>query len=87
MKPDDVIWQPYEEELPPNFGEGARDLEWTTVKIRRGDLKRLDKIITFVEAMAQLFSEDFYDDLWNMRNGMIEFQPGDEHYDEETSYP
>lgn len=84
MRIDDLTWHPYDGELPPNFGdEGKRKLEWAHVRIYRGDLERLDRVITFVEAMAELFSEDFYDDLWNMRNGMVEFQPGDKHYDAE----
>lgn len=79
-------WQPYEEQLPDDYpAECAHNLEWAMVRIRRGDLKQLDKIITFVEAMADLFSADFYDDLWNMRNGMLPFQPGDEHYDAESA--
>jgi hypothetical protein len=53
----------------------AHDLEVIDVKITRGDLKRLDRIIVFVEAMASFFSSDYYDDLWNMRNGMVPFEP------------
>lgn len=60
-----------------------RSAEKIEVTITRGDLERLDKIITFTNAVAELFSADFYDDLWNMRNHMVPFEPGDEHYDPE----
>lgn len=45
------------------------------------DLAKLDAFISLFDAMAGLFSEDFYDDAWNLRNKLVPFVPGDEHYD------
>lgn len=83
---------PYEERRSGGWPEGepdqarieaeiARSLERLVVITTRGDLARLDRIITFAESMAELWSEDFADDLFNLRNHMVPFRPGDEHYD------
>ena len=64
--------------------EMERKAEKIAVTITRGDLERLDKMITLFEAMAELFTEDFYDDAWNMRNAMVPFVPGDKLFDEPT---
>lgn len=62
----------------------AERLEEITVTITRGDLERLDKMITLFDAMAGLFSDDMFDDAWNLRNGMVPFEPGHEHYGPES---
>lgn len=51
--------------------------EELVVVITRGDLKRLDAVCAFVESMAQLFSEDMADDMFNLRNGMVPFKDGE----------
>lgn len=62
----------------------ANSLERLVVVIRRGDLTRLDKILTCMEAMAKVFDSDMADDVFDLRNGMVPFKLGDEHYDAEA---
>ena len=62
------------------FAESEEEIACT---ITRGDLYRLDQIITLFDVLAEHFSCDFYDDAWNLRNHLVPFKPGDEHYDDE----
>lgn len=51
--------------------------------ISRGDLESLDQIITVLDSLCDNgFTTDLYDDMWNLRNHLVPFVPGDEHYDE-----
>lgn len=58
-----------------------------TQPITKGELVRLDMMVTCFQAMAELFSTDFADDAWNLRNSLVPYQPGDEHYDPDGDEP
>lgn len=49
--------------------------------IRRGDLEKLDRVISLFNAICEFEPTDMYDDMWNLRNHLVPFVPGDEHYD------
>lgn len=49
--------------------------------IRRGDLAHLDEIISFFDAVGNFGLVELYDNAWNLRNHLVPFQPGDQHYD------
>ena len=66
--------------VPP--GQLAAD-GFITVKISPGDLQRLDAVITLLRTLACDFNPGMYDDVWNIRQGMVPFQPGDAHFDAE----
>jgi hypothetical protein len=64
----------------------ARSLEHVPCAstISRGDLERLDKIISLLNALAGLgLDSGIYDDAWTLRNHLVPFKAGDEHYDPE----
>jgi hypothetical protein len=65
--------------------EAIRDAEQIPVMISRGDLKQIDRITSFFDAIAGYDPCGLYDDAWNLRNGLVPFQPGDEHYDAEAA--
>lgn len=51
--------------------------------ISRGDLARLDNIVSFFDALGEFAPCDLYDDAWNLRNHLVPFKPGDKHHDPE----
>lgn len=51
--------------------------------VTRGDLARLDRIVTFFEEMIRWGLADMYDDAWNLRNHLVPFKQGDKHFDPE----
>jgi hypothetical protein len=53
--------------------------------ITRGDLERLDNIVSFMEAIGRFTDPSLYDDAWNVRNHLVPFAPGDKHYDEDCN--
>ena len=67
----------------PAAAMGEREEDEITVTIYRDDLEKLDQMISVFDALASAGVEGFYDDAWNMRNHMVPFKPGDEHYDAE----
>lgn len=44
------------------------------------DIAILDRAITLANVLATHFSSDMADDVWNLRNAILPFQPGDEHH-------
>ncbi len=53
------------------------------VPVRQADLASLDPIIATLNELAGRSISSMYDDLWNFRNQLVPFAPGDEHFDEE----
>lgn len=86
-QPEQRVWHPYvvadEGRATPLAPDIAHGLEWTEVRMYRGDFVRLDRMLTLFESMAELFDSGFADDLYNIRNHAIPYKPGEEHYDSE----
>jgi hypothetical protein len=74
---------PFDDEQGPLTPIPDGEGEEVPAQISVDDLAKLDKFISLFDAMAGLFSEDFYDDAWNLRNHLVPFKPDDEHYDPE----
>ncbi len=65
----------------------ARSLEEVpcSATIMRGDLESLDNIVSFFVAMASFIDcESMYDDLWNIRNRLVPFKEGEQHFNAEA---
>jgi hypothetical protein len=76
-------WFPYdpgEDQAVTTSEEILHKLEWTTVKVHREDLPRLDAMVTLFDALAGSGVDDMYDDAWNLRNQMVPYVEGDEHF-------
>lgn len=46
----------------------------------------LDPIIKFLWHLNSFSNGDLYDDVWNLRNSIKPFEPGDEHHDDHPIY-
>lgn len=81
----DTSWpsgHPDEAKIRAELARVAREVPCSPT-IRVGDLEDLDKVISFFNAMAEHgLVNDMYDNMWNLRNHLVPFVPGDEHYDE-----
>lgn len=58
----------------------AEACEVMLVPIRRGDIDELDAIAEFFDRIAHCSLSTMADDAWNLRNGMVPYQPGDPLY-------
>lgn len=72
-----------DEEVLANINRGLERIPCRRT-ITRGDLERLDHIVSFFEALCEFAPCDLYDDAWNLRNHLVPFKPGDKHYDPES---
>jgi hypothetical protein len=54
-----------------------------TQPITRGQLLDLDIILCFMEAAAELFSSDYADDVFNIRNSLVPYVEGEPWFDPE----
>ena len=75
--------EPNEAEIRAELARKREDVPCAST-ISRGDLERLDHIISFFDALDGFCGSGFYDDAWNLRNHLVPFRPGDEHYDEDS---
>lgn len=57
--------------------------EVPTNRITAGDLLDLDIILCCMEAMAELFSQDFADDVHNIRSRLVPWVEGEPWFDPE----